>query len=59
MSLNQRKVIVNKDYNPLILGEILRKHWLAPILFIVFFVMAIILAFKPEGLFGSKEVRKI
>ena len=28
-------------------------------LFIVFFVMAIILSFKPEGLFGSKEVRKI
>ena len=36
-SLNQRKLIVNKDYNPLILGEILRKHWFAPILFIVFF----------------------
>ena len=28
-------------------------------LFIVFFVMSIILSFKPEGLFGSKEVRKI
>ncbi len=28
-------------------------------LFIVFFVMAIILSFKPEGLFGSKELRKI
>ena len=28
-------------------------------LFIVFFVMAIILSFKPEGLFGSKETRKI
>ena len=28
-------------------------------LFIVFFVMAIILSFKPEGLFGSKEIRKI
>ena len=28
-------------------------------LFIVFFVMAIILTFKSEGLFGSKEVRKI
>ena len=28
-------------------------------LFIVFFVMAIVLSFKPEGLFGSKEVRKI
>ena len=28
-------------------------------LFIVFFVMAIILSFKPEGLFGSKGVRKI
>ena len=28
-------------------------------LFIVFFVMAIILSVKPEGLFGTKEVRKI
>ena len=28
-------------------------------LFIVFFVMAIILTIKPEGLFGSKETRKI
>ena len=28
-------------------------------LFIVFFVMAIILTIKPEGLFGTKEVRKI
>ena len=28
-------------------------------LFIVFFVMAIILSVKPEGLFGSKETRKI
>ena len=28
-------------------------------LFIVFFVMAIILSFKPEGLFGSKELSKI
>ena len=28
-------------------------------LFIVFFVMAIILTFKPEGLFGTKEIRKI
>ena len=28
-------------------------------LFIVFFVMAIILAIKPEGLFGVKEARKI
>ena len=28
-------------------------------LFIVFFVMAIILSVKPEGLFGTKETRKI
>ena len=28
-------------------------------LFIVFFVMAIILSFKSEGLFGSKQIRKI
>ena len=28
-------------------------------LFIVFFVMAIILTIKPEGLFGTKETRKI
>ncbi len=28
-------------------------------LFIVFFVMAIILTFKPEGLFGTKDTRKI
>ena len=28
-------------------------------LFIVFFVMAIILSFKSEGLFGTKEIRKI
>ncbi|MBF95778.1 MAG: High-affinity branched-chain amino acid transport system permease protein LivH [Alphaproteobacteria bacterium MarineAlpha9_Bin4] len=28
-------------------------------LFIVFFVMAIILSFKPDGLLGSKEIRKI
>ena len=28
-------------------------------LFVVFFVMAIILFFKPEGLFGSKQIRKI
>jgi branched-chain amino acid transport system permease protein len=28
-------------------------------LFIVFFVMAVILSFKPEGIFGKKEIRKI
>jgi branched-chain amino acid transport system permease protein len=28
-------------------------------LFIVFFVMAFILSFKPEGLFGTRETRKI
>ena len=28
-------------------------------LFIVFFVMAVILSFKPEGLFGTSETRKI
>ena len=28
-------------------------------LFIVFFVMAVILSVKPEGLFGTKETRKI
>ena len=28
-------------------------------LFIVFFVMAIVLSVKPEGLFGTKEARKI
>ena len=28
-------------------------------LFIVFFVMAIVLSLKPEGLFGTKEIRKI
>jgi branched-chain amino acid transport system permease protein len=28
-------------------------------LFIVFFVMAITLSFKPEGLFGTREIRKI
>ena len=28
-------------------------------LFIVFFVMAIILSIKPEGIFGTQEARKI
>ena len=59
-SLNQRKLIVNKDYNPLILGEILRKHWFAPILFIVFFsTVAFFYLRYTKPIFQSKAVIQI
>ena len=40
MSNKGNQKIINKEFNPLILSEILRRHWIAPILFISFFVTA-------------------
>ena len=40
MSNKGNQKIINKEFNPLILSEILRRHWIAPILFISFFITA-------------------
>ncbi len=40
MSKKGNQKIINKDFNPLILAEILRRHWFSPILFISFFLTA-------------------
>ena len=40
MSNKGNQKIINKEFNPLILSEILRRHWIAPVLFISFFLTA-------------------
>ena len=40
MSKKGNQKIINKEFNPLILSEILRRHWVAPVLFISFFITA-------------------
>lgn len=37
MSKKDQKIALNTDFNPLILGTILRRHWFLPLLYLSFF----------------------
>ena len=60
MSNQQKKLVINKEFNPMIIGIVVQRHWKSPIYFILLFsLIAFIYLRYTKPVYQSNAVLQI